>query len=79
MIFSIHFSSISLQASPYLIGLVKIMSIMYGTFIDKPIDNAEKEVAWVGIINNLFIVSYFCLFSYFLRNGIYDIPQNMFV
>lgn len=34
-------------------GFGKIMSIMYGTFLDEPIDNAEKEVAWVGLVNNL--------------------------
>lgn len=34
-------------------GFGKIMSIMYGTFLDEPIDNAEKEVAWVGFVNNL--------------------------
>lgn len=34
-------------------GFGRLMSIMYGTFLDEPIDNAEKEVAWVGLVNAL--------------------------
>jgi len=34
-------------------GFGRLMSIMYGTFLDEPIDNAEKEVAWVELVNTL--------------------------
>jgi DNA-binding transcriptional MerR regulator len=34
-------------------GFGKLMSIMYGTFLDEPIDNAEKEFAWGALVNTL--------------------------
>ena len=34
-------------------GFGRLMSMMYGAFLDEPIDNAEKEEAWTGLINAL--------------------------
>lgn len=32
-------------------GFGKLMAIMYGAFLDEPIDSREKEQAWSGLIN----------------------------
>ncbi len=34
-------------------GFGRLMSIIYGAFLDEPIDNAEKEKAWIGLVNDL--------------------------
>lgn len=34
-------------------GFGRLMSIMYGIFLDEPIDSAEKEVAWIALVNAL--------------------------
>ena len=34
-------------------GFGRIMSMMYSAFLDEPIDSAEKERAWIGLINAL--------------------------
>lgn len=34
-------------------GFGKLMAIMYGTFLDEPIDSKEKEMAWLQLVNTL--------------------------